>query len=543
MRPSSCHFFPSSPPPADVGHRVHEAAVHQAEHVRVERGRHRGAVGAVGVEQRRVAAVAREVLAGQDPHRDLHAVRRGGGRELDPVLRGVEPAEHRDLLEQRPLPRRGIVVVDGRGRDGRLVREAEHLRVELAVAAQGGEVGGLRELDPVGRPAPQVRDAQVGLAALALEQHGVVLEEPEGGEHHVLAVGLDLLPARTIGAGDRRRHDPEVPARVVGANPELPLAMLDVVLLVGDARGDHLHLGGRAVGGEEAHLGRRQAPGLDEEELPVERLRDPDVEPLVLLLVDEVVLRRPEDVPEDLVGALRLRVLDRVVEALAVLRPLDGGDALGRVRRDLPRAQVLDVKAVLAEPRLVRGVGEEVPVRAHRVGPEGHELLALRELVQVEHHLLRRVERALPAAEDRVLPTRLRARVVEEAALAIGHVRVRLLDAREHLVVEPLLQRLRRLHEGLGVGQLGIQVALHLRRPLVAHPEVVVHEGVAVDRGRVRVLLRHRRAERFRRGRGGGGLREGERAHGGGDHEGQEAGQTVHGDLRTRGEARVRSLA
>ena len=163
------------------------------------------------------------------------------------------------------------------------------------------------------------------------------------------------------------------------------------------------------------------------------------------------------------------------------------------------------MQRVLPEARLVGGVGQELAVRAHRHVADGHELLALGQGVHVEDDLLRGRGRALPARVDRVLLPLLRARVVEVAALAGGHVGVRLLDAREHLVVQLLLERLRRLHDRFRIGELGAQVGLDLGRALVAQPEVVVHQGVAVDLDLVRLLVR----DGGPRG-SGGGIRRGQ---------------------------------
>ena len=71
--------------------------------------------------------------------------------------------------------------------------------------------------------------------------------------------------------------------------------------------------------------------------------------------------------PEDLVAALGLRVLDAVEEASGRPPPTPRRVTRSdRLRPELAGAQVLHVQRVLAEAGLVGGVGEQVAVRAHR---------------------------------------------------------------------------------------------------------------------------------------------------------------------------------
>ena len=135
-------------------------------------------------------------------------------------------------------------------------------------------------------------DADARQRVLALVEDRPVLEEVEVLEHHVVAVRDELLPVLAAGIGDRRRDEPEVAALVVGADVEEIAAVVDGVLVLGLARRDHLQL-----------RRRRSRPGgsatsevvwlLDRDEHVVAAARavDADAEALVLLLVDERVLR------------------------------------------------------------------------------------------------------------------------------------------------------------------------------------------------------------------------------------------------------------
>ena len=224
------------------------------------------------------------------------------------------------------------------------------------------------------------------------------------------------------------------------------------------------------------------------------------VEHLVLLFVDQLVRARlSEPVAVELIRVLRRLVVNDVEERLVVGRPRRRRNALGDLRR-LARPQVFDVERVLAEAGRVGRVGQKVRVRGHVEDADGHEGVTLRHLVEVEQHLLGRLHRAFAAREDRVLLTLLGARVVHVAGVTVRDVGVGLLDAREHLLVEPLLKRPEVLRHRVRVRVLGVEVGDDLRVLLVAHPEVVVRELCAVNLDGARRLLRDRR----RGGRRGG---------------------------------------
>ena len=245
---------------------------------------------------------------------------------------------------------------------------------------------------------------------------------------------------------------------------------------------------------------------------------------MVFLFVDETIFPgRTDRVPVELVRAFLLLVLHHVEEDLSVAAPGGGIDARDLLRSVASRAQVADVQVELAEAGLVRGVGELRSVVAHVPAAQPKERLPGGEDVHVEDHLFGRVEGRL-AAEDRVLLSLLGTLVVPGRADPDGRRRIVLLDAREHLVIERLLQRLRRFHQHVGVGRFGAEIALHLQRPFLTQPEVVVVQLVAVDLRDVRHLARDRRLRRRvrrRRGflrRGAAGEDEGEQNGAAGRH-------------------------
>ena len=152
----------------------------------------------------------------------------------------------------------------------------------------------------------------------------------------------------------------------------------------------------------------------------------------------------------------------------------------------MPRRQVLDAKRVLAEARRVHGVSQVVAVVADDECVHREVGVIAREHVQVEDDFLERGQRAELAREDRVLFSLLRARVVPVTTLAIGDREVGLLDPREHLFVEAFLEGAGTLKRRFGVGVLGREMRCDPRVVLVAHPEVVVLDRLAMERDGMR---------------------------------------------------------
>ena len=273
--------------------------------------------------------------------------------------------------------------------------------------------------------------------------------------------------------------------------------------MLGLSRLDQLELRVRVARVEETDLGRRVARGGDDQEIAAPRALDPEVEALVLLLVDELVLRRigPEDVLVELVRALRLCVLGHVEDRLVVGREGDRVDPLGAIREIGTGAKVLHVERELAEARGVEPVGVQVAVVGDVDVADADERLGLRDLVRVDQDHLGRAGARLLSAADGVLLPLLRARVILPPVEGGGRRRVGLLQARDGFVVD--LPRERREARGhrVRVRVLRLEIGDDLGGPLVAQPGVVVLEGLAVDRRLVRVSARDRRGD----GRGGGG--------------------------------------
>ena len=108
--PGAAHLLAA----ADVGDRIDEAPVDQAQERRAERRIHAGAVGTVAIEQQRAAALlGTQVGPVDEGHRHPGAVPGGRPQPFAPVVGGIEASEHLVLLAQGLLARRRVVVEHG----------------------------------------------------------------------------------------------------------------------------------------------------------------------------------------------------------------------------------------------------------------------------------------------------------------------------------------------------------------------------------------------------------------------------------------------
>ena len=298
--------------------------------------------------------------------------------------------------------------------------------------------------------------------------------------------------SRQVGRFGVDRDEAEVAPGVVDADVEAAGAVLEVVLDVGAAR-EHRAQRERPVGADvgigDLPLGRVLALAAEEEIALVERLgrrrcrtaRRPPRR------AARRRRRRTHDVAPEAVRALGL-VHRHVVERAAVVRPRRRRHLRDRPRIDRAGREVLDVEREVAAAGQVGRVGEPRRVARDRGEAEAKERLAARQLVQVEQGLVDAARVVAPIRPDgapaqvvRVLLAAPRLGRVPPVALSHRHRVVVLLDAREHLLVELLLQLGVRREPGVGVGVLGLQVGERARIVAVAQPEVVVAARVAVN--------------------------------------------------------------
>ena len=470
-------------PAANVGKGEHDAAVKQRQSGGAEVRVGAEAVGAVAVQEQRRLAILHQALLVDDRQGHLHAIRGGGFDPFADVVLGVEAAGHFGGLQELAFTGRQLVRENRGRRHQARVHEPDAVGVVLRVGAHVHVVARFREGEP-GRLLPgEVVHAQLRNAGLALRDHGKVLEQADSLDEHGRLGRFEVFPVLRVSVGHARHHPLEVDGAIlVGADVELPVAVVNRILDALLARREQLELsaGRRAV--QEALFGRGgTGRGMQDVFLVV---RAVDAKPIqfVLLLVDEPVffLRLADDVMEQFVRSLGL-VLDHVKDGLAVPGPLDAGDLHELVLKEFAGRKVLDREVILAE---AGGVGEEsvevaVIAGADRLG--GEEFLSLGQLVDVDQDLLGRLQRALLPAEDRVLLPLDRAGVVPVTVVPHRHAEIGLLDVRQHFLVEFLLERLEVLGDLLAVGIFGIEELNHLGVFLVLHPEVGVFDLLAME--------------------------------------------------------------
>jgi hypothetical protein len=241
--------------PADVGEGDDQPAVEQAQARGREGHGHRKPVGAVAAQEHGGGAVPRRALLVDDRDRHRHAVGRGGEEALGDVLHAVVPAEHRLLLEQLGRLRVQVVVEDRARRHHRFVRVAQLARVELGVGGREHGIRGLREGHVLRHAGAEVDEAQP-LAAPVPARAGrrTAGRNPRPSSITAGRWGMTSVQFSRPGRVHRRLHEAEVAAGVVHAEVEEAVVVVDVVLLVLDARGQQAPLAGGVVGGEHVRL-------------------------------------------------------------------------------------------------------------------------------------------------------------------------------------------------------------------------------------------------------------------------------------------------
>ncbi len=307
----------------------------------------------------------------------------------------------------------------------------------------------------------------------------------------------------------RRGHDGEIDAALVGADIERAFAVIDVIPVLLFARQEDGEVVLRAGGGEVAGFAGVFGIDFENEILAVARLADFDIVELILLVVEKVEVGRAEDVAEEFVAAFGDVVLGGQEERLVVGGPSHGSDAGGGIGESLSAAQILYLQAVLAEARVIDGVGQQIVVVGNDEAAEADELAILAQGVEIEQDLFGSVHGAFSPALYGVLFAFLGARVVEVIAAAGGHGEVGLLDVPQHLLVDGVAEGLQVSGHRRGVGVLCFQILDDLGARLLAQPEVRIDHGGAVPGFPVVIVRRNGRCRRLRTH--GNGRKESER--------------------------------
>src|SRR5579859_4103013 len=124
-------------------------------------------------------------------------------------------------------------------------------------------------------------------------------------------MGNALGPIFACRGIDGRGDEAEVAATIVGADVPLAIAVIDGVFVLVFAWSDELEFAGGLIGGEHVAFAGGVAGGFEHDVLAVAGAASADVEALIIVLVDEDVLRvrRVKRVAEELELALLLFVL------------------------------------------------------------------------------------------------------------------------------------------------------------------------------------------------------------------------------------------
>ncbi len=181
------------------------------------------------------------------------------------------------------------------------------------------------------------------------------------------------------------------------------------------------------------------------------------------------------------VRALRGFVFDGVEQRAVVGGPGHAGDTFESLGKSSSGAQVFDLKQILAEAGGVGRIRKQVIVFANLEGIHSKKRMALRKQIQVEQQFYSCTVRVAPPAMERVLLSLFGTREIVIATEPIGNGKIRLQDAPQHFLIDPLPERFRRLQNGIGIRVLGLQVGNDLRIFFVAEPGIVVDTAVAVQ--------------------------------------------------------------
>jgi hypothetical protein len=342
----------------------------------------------------------------------------------------------------------------------------------------------------------EAADDDARQAVLALEPNEVVCEGHQIEKQPARLVRQDLAPVLDARIGHRSLADAEVLRAGGVRHDEKAIAVVVHGILVAVLAPSHQpHRPVGPVGLDQVDFVGLVVVGVDRNEPAGLGLADADIEADVLLLVDERVLfgRRAEPVPVHEQGPVVV-VQPHVEQGAGVARPDYGAARVGNcVGEVLPGLHVPEANREELRALVVDRIGQVAVVGAVRCGAELPVGLALRFPVAVHDHLLGpTTPRA--AAQPWVLSTCHVAYEVFERPIGRGNRAVVLLDARLHFREQRVLQLLRVLERGLGVGVFRLQVGADVRieQPGIAHhllpvgraqPTVLVHQLDTVPDG------------------------------------------------------------
>ena len=220
-------------------------------------------------------------------------------------------------------------------------------------------------------------------------------------------------------------------------------------------------------------------------------------EALILLVVDDLIVGNVlvQTVPVQLVWALG-RVERSVIEGTIVVAPFQPVICvLDPVRQQVAACQVLDSQRVGLRTIGIEGESQEGMIGADRKVTHAQVLEPFGLYVEIDQHLLVRVQTTLLAAVDTILLALLFAVVVEVAAVGNRYRFICLLDTAFHLVIEGALQCLCVGQHCFGIFIFGFQIGQYGRVVALSQPVVVIDACVAVIPMLNGMYRRHRRRQ------------------------------------------------
>ena len=154
----------------------------------------------------------------------------------------------------------------------------------------------------------------------------------------------------------------------------------------------------------------------------------------------------------------------------------------------------------------IDGVGEQGVVVTISKRAYGHEFLSFGERIEVEDDFLRRIQRTLFSAKDRILFPLFGPRIKPITPLQVGRGHVALLDASEHFLVKCTLKLPERCEHCFGVCVLGLKMGENCWIFPFAQPEIRVLDLVPMEPNDLCPTLSRRRLRgvRIQVGRTGG---------------------------------------
>ena len=185
-----------------------------------------------------------------------------------------------------------------------------------------GDFSSSRSLRPICREAPKTKTRQAVFAFAGNEEAS---KQVDVFEHHIVAMCDAFHPVFTSRRIYRRSYEAEVAAAIVGANEPKAVAVVDGILVLVFTGANELELAEGIVGGEDPGFGCDVTCGFEDEKFAVASAAGANVEALVVVLVDEFVLRvgGAAGVTPELELALLFLVLNGVEECLIIGGPDD----------------------------------------------------------------------------------------------------------------------------------------------------------------------------------------------------------------------------